>query len=247
MITTALAIDPRKSPAGPGRITMGINASTVVAVEENRGIRKRRTVRDFSSRAVPREIIETAILAAGSAPSGANHQPWFFTAISNAAMKTKIREAAEEEERKNYDERFPEGWLRALAPLGTDASKPHLEDAPALIAVFAERRPPERVRTMLMVDAVEAVRARGARLLLLSGAGLWTAHVIAQAVFKLGFLLPAYQSMDGHVFGGTTSTFSVPTIATIAVHVVLEVVALAVCATLVFVALHGYRPARDKR
>ncbi len=103
-------------------------------------IRKRRTVRDFSSRAVPREIIETAILAAGSAPSGANHQPWFFTAISNAAMKTKIREAAEEEERAFYAGRAGEEWLAALHPLGTDDCKPFLETAPWLIAMFAQKK-----------------------------------------------------------------------------------------------------------
>jgi nitroreductase len=103
-------------------------------------IRKRRSVRDFSSRPVAREIIETAILAAGSAPNGANHQPWFFTAISNPGMKARIREAAEAEERAFYDGRAGEEWLDALHPLGTDASKPFLETAPWLIAMFAQKK-----------------------------------------------------------------------------------------------------------
>jgi len=100
----------------------------------------RRTIRDFSERAVPREVIETCIKAAGTAPSGANHQPWHFTAISNPEMKHKIRIAAEAEEAEFYGGRASEEWLDALAPLGTDASKPFLETAPWLIAVFAQRR-----------------------------------------------------------------------------------------------------------
>lgn len=100
----------------------------------------RRTIRDFSDKPVPREVIETCIKAAGTAPSGANHQPWHFTAISNPDMKRKIRIAAEAEEAEFYGGRASEEWLDALAPLGTDASKPFLETAPWLIAVFAQRR-----------------------------------------------------------------------------------------------------------
>lgn len=100
----------------------------------------RRTIRDFSDRAVPRDIIETAIKAAGTAPSGANHQPWHFVAISDRATKRKIRIAAEAEEAEFYAGRASDEWLDALAPLGTDASKPFLETAPWLIAVFAQRR-----------------------------------------------------------------------------------------------------------
>lgn len=100
---------------------------------------KRRTVRDFSSRPVPRTIIEQAILAAGTAPSGANQQPWRFVAVSNAALKRAIREAAEAEEREFYMHRAPEEWLEALAPLGTNADKPFLESAPWLIAIFYQR------------------------------------------------------------------------------------------------------------
>ena len=103
-------------------------------------VRKRHTVRDFSDRPVPRDIIEKCIMAAGTAPNGANHQPWHFSAISNADMKTKIRVAAEEEEQRFYDGRAGEEWLQALKPIGTDPEKPFLEAAPWLIAVFGKRR-----------------------------------------------------------------------------------------------------------
>lgn len=103
-------------------------------------IRARHTVRDFSSRPVPRDIIETCILAAGTAPNGANHQPWHFAAIGDPVMKKKIREAAEIEERAFYKGRAGEEWLRALSPLGTDANKAFLEEAPWLICIFGERR-----------------------------------------------------------------------------------------------------------
>ena len=99
-------------------------------------IRKRHTVRDFSARPVPREILEQCLRAAGTAPSGANHQPWHFSVISDASIKRRIREAAETEEYDNYHGRMPEEWLRALAPLQTDWHKEFLEVAPALIAVF---------------------------------------------------------------------------------------------------------------
>jgi nitroreductase len=102
-------------------------------------MRKRRTVRDFSDRPVPRTIIETALLTAGSAPSGANQQPWTFVAIADGAVKSRIRAAAEEEERAFYAGRAGAEWLDALAPLGTDWQKPFLETAPWLIAVFAQR------------------------------------------------------------------------------------------------------------
>ncbi len=102
-------------------------------------LRKRRTVRDFAPDPVPREMIEQAILAAGSAPSGANQQPWTFVAISNPDIKTRIRQGAEDEERAFYAGRAGEEWLEALAPLGTDADKPFLETAPWLIAIFMQR------------------------------------------------------------------------------------------------------------
>lgn len=104
-------------------------------------IRRRHTVRDFSDRPVPQEIIEDCIRAAATAPSGANHQPWHFALIKDPDIKAKVRLRAEAEERGFYDERKAgEEWLDALAPLGTDASKPYLESAPWLIAIFAQRR-----------------------------------------------------------------------------------------------------------
>jgi len=100
---------------------------------------RRRTVRDFSSRSVDREVVEACLKAAGTAPSGANLQPWHFTVIADPGLKRRIREAAEIEEKEFYEDRAPAEWLEALAPLGTDASKPFLETAPVLIAVFAQR------------------------------------------------------------------------------------------------------------
>ena len=100
---------------------------------------RRRTVREFDSRAVPREVIEHCLRAAGTAPSGANQQPWFFCVITDAQRKRRIREAAEAEERAFYGGRAPQEWLDALAPLGTDPDKPFLEIAPVLIAIFAQK------------------------------------------------------------------------------------------------------------
>jgi len=99
---------------------------------------RRRTVRQFSDRPVPREIVEECLRAAAAAPSGANMQPWRFVVVSDGAVKRAIREAAEEEERAFYAGRAPKEWLEALAPLGTDEVKPYLETAPYLIAVFAQ-------------------------------------------------------------------------------------------------------------
>ena len=97
---------------------------------------KRRTTRDFSTRPVPRELIELAVKAAGTAPSGAHLQPWTFVAVSNPDLKAKMREAAEIEERKTYSERMPEAWSEVLAPLGTDHVKEHITDAPWVIVLF---------------------------------------------------------------------------------------------------------------
>ena len=102
-------------------------------------VSRRRTLREFSDRPVPRDIIETALKAAGTAPSGANLQPWHFVVISGAETKRKIREAAELEEREFYEHRASPEWLAALEPLGTDSSKPFLETAPYLIAVFLQK------------------------------------------------------------------------------------------------------------
>ena len=98
---------------------------------------RRRTVRQFADRSVPIEIIENCIRAAGTAPSGAHQQPWHFAAVGDPAVKTRIRVAAEEEERSFYGGRAPQEWLDVLAPLGTNDSKPFLETASWLIAIFA--------------------------------------------------------------------------------------------------------------
>jgi nitroreductase len=103
-------------------------------------IKRRHTIRDYRADAVPLDVIEACIAAAGRAPSGANHQPWHFAVVGDPAVKRAIREAAEEEERAFYGGRAGDEWLQALAPIGTDADKPFLEIAPWLIAVFAQKR-----------------------------------------------------------------------------------------------------------
>jgi iodotyrosine deiodinase len=101
-------------------------------------MQRRRSVRHFADRPVPREVVEDCLLAAGTAPNGANLQPWHFVVVGDPEVKRRIREAAEEEEREFYRNRAPQEWLDALAPLGTDEHKPFLETAPYLIAVFAQ-------------------------------------------------------------------------------------------------------------
>ncbi|NWK55399.1 nitroreductase family protein [Verrucomicrobiaceae bacterium N1E253] len=103
-------------------------------------VRTRRTVRDFSDQPIPAEVIETCLLAAGTAPNGANLQPWHFVVVQDPEIKRQIREAAEAEEREFYNGRAPEEWLDALSHLGTDANKPFLETAPALIAIFQQSK-----------------------------------------------------------------------------------------------------------
>ena len=103
-------------------------------------LKERRTCRYFADTPVPREVIEAAIEAAGTAPNGANHQPWHFAVIASPEKKRAIRQAAEAEERAFYAGKASEEWLEALAPLGTDADKPFLETAPWLIVVFAQRK-----------------------------------------------------------------------------------------------------------
>jgi len=102
-------------------------------------MRRRRTIRNFSDRPVPEDVIKNAILAAGTAPSGANQQPWHFVVVSNPDTKQQIRIAAEKEEKEFYEQRAPEEWLRVLKPLGTDEHKPFLETAPFLIAIFLKK------------------------------------------------------------------------------------------------------------
>jgi iodotyrosine deiodinase len=101
-------------------------------------LRRRRTVRDFSSEPVPFELLENAVATAGTAPSGAHQQPWTFVAVEDRDLKRQIRKAAEDEERRSYESRMPNEWLEALRPLGTDWRKPHLEVAPYLVVVFEQ-------------------------------------------------------------------------------------------------------------
>lgn len=131
---TTEALQPYTLPQLPDTIAL----ARARAFRDRLGLR--RTCRQFSDEPVPRAIIETAIEAAGSAPSGANHQPWHFAAIASPHIKRAIREAAEAEERAFYAGKAGDEWLDALAPLGTDADKPFLEHAPWLIVVFAQRK-----------------------------------------------------------------------------------------------------------
>ncbi len=109
------------------------------AVAFYQDIKRRRTVREFSDRPIPEGVITDCLKAAGTAPSGANQQPWQFVAITDSVVKHHIREAAEKEERAFYEHRAPDAWLDALSPLGTQAQKPFLDRAPCLIAIFAQK------------------------------------------------------------------------------------------------------------
>lgn len=102
-------------------------------------MKQRKTIREFSTDPVPQDVIETCLLTAGTAPSGANHQPWHFAVVQSPALKKRIRDEAELEEKQFYEHRAPQEWKDALAPLGTDASKPFLEEAPCLIAIFGQK------------------------------------------------------------------------------------------------------------
>lgn len=110
------------------------------ATEFHAQMQSRRSVRAFSDRPVPAEIIKQCVLTAGTAPSGANHQPWYFACVGSQQKKAEIREAAEAEEREFYSGRAAQEWIDALAPIGTDADKPYMEIAPWLICIFAQRR-----------------------------------------------------------------------------------------------------------
>jgi iodotyrosine deiodinase len=123
----------------PDRVQRDDAAALAEAERFRDYMKKRHSVRDYSTRPVPEAVIAACIAAAGTAPSGANHQPWHFVAISDPAMKARIREGAEEEERAFYSGGAGDEWLSALEPIGTGVSKPHLTDAPWLIVVFAQR------------------------------------------------------------------------------------------------------------
>ena len=163
--TIALAFDERPAPE------MQARAEAFLAL-----MQRRRTVRDFSERPVPREIIETALKVAGTAPSGANQQPWSFVCISSQEVKKVIREGAEEEERAFYAGRAGQEWLDALAHLGTNDSKPFLETAPWLIVIFAQRwgtgPDGEKVKHYYVPESVGI--ATGFLIAALHGAGLAT-------------------------------------------------------------------------
>lgn len=148
---------------------------------------RRRTVREFSSRPIPREIIANCIQTAGTAPSGANLQPWHFVAVRNPAVKHEIRVAAEREEQEFYAHRAPAAWLEALAALGTDWRKPFLETAPWLIAIFSQpyRVLPDGSR-LKHYYAIESVGiATGFLVAALHGAGL---AALTHTPSPMGFL-----------------------------------------------------------
>ncbi len=130
-------MEPRLVPA-PAKADQTDEEILRRAISFCEAMQRRRTIRDYSDRPVAREVIEYCLRAAGTAPSGANLQPWHFVAISDPAVKREIRVAAEAEEKEFYEHRAPKAWLEALAPIGTDSRKPFLEIAPWLIAVFAQ-------------------------------------------------------------------------------------------------------------
>lgn len=123
----------------PDRVTLSDDVALSAAEAFRDYMRKRHSVRDFRPDPVPEAIIAACIEAAGTAPSGANHQPWHFVAIANPVMKAQVRAAAEAEEEAFYSGGAGDEWLKALEPIGTGASKPHLDIAPWLIVVFAQR------------------------------------------------------------------------------------------------------------
>ena len=128
--------DPIPLPRQP---TLTDEVAAKQAQDYYESISSRHTVRHFTNQPVPRATIETCLRAAGTAPSGANHQPWHFVCVSNPEVKRQIREAAEAEERAFYGGKAGDEWLNDLKKIGTDAHKPFLEEAPWLIAIFLER------------------------------------------------------------------------------------------------------------
>jgi len=150
-------------------------------------VQRRRTIREFSDRPVDRQIIDDCLRAAGTAPSGANLQPWHFVVVTDPAIKHRIREGAEREERDFYEQRAPQEWLDALEPLGTDSNKPFLEVAPALVVIFAQNSGTRPDGTaMKHYYAVESVGlASGILITALHHAGLAT---LTHTPSPMGFL-----------------------------------------------------------
>lgn len=150
-------------------------------------LRRRRTVREFSEEPVPESVVRDCILAAGTAPNGANMQPWHFTIVQDPAVKKQIRDAAEEEEKVFYERRASDEWLKALEPLGTDENKPFLEQAPCLIAIFSESygltEEGEKVRNYYVKESVGI--ATGMLITALHNAGLTS---LTHTPSPMGFL-----------------------------------------------------------
>lgn len=137
--STADQFRARAHPFRPlGFVRRSLEESSRAAGAFYEEMNRRRTTRHFSTDPVPRELIETAIRTAGTAPSGAHQQPWTFVAIADPEIKARIREAAEREEHDFYHGRAPQEWIEALAPLGTDEHKPHLTDAPWVVVLFRQ-------------------------------------------------------------------------------------------------------------
>jgi iodotyrosine deiodinase len=171
----------------PDRMDFADDAIVARAHDFHAEIRRRHTVRHFSPRPVPREVIETCLLAAGTAPSGANHQPWHFAVIGdNPDLRAKLRTEAEVEERDFYAGRAGAEWLDALAPVGTDADKPFLDIAPWLIVIFGQRSGPFNGKVRKNYYVPESVGiATGLLIAALHHAGLAT---LTHTPSPMGFL-----------------------------------------------------------
>jgi nitroreductase len=178
--------EPRAIPLADQR-RLSDEASLRAASEFHALMQLRRTVRDFDSRPVRRDVIERCLAAAGTAPSGANQQPWHFVAVSGAGVKRRIREAAEAEEREFYERRAPEEWLEALRPIGTDWRKPFLETAPWLIAIFVRKwgRKPDGSKVKHYYPTESVGIATGLLITALHTAGLAT---LTHTPSPMGFL-----------------------------------------------------------
>lgn len=173
-----------------------VDEMKVRAIDFRMTMQRRRSVRHFSDKPVPREIIQECLLAAGSAPSGANMQPWHFVVVSDHELKRQIRIAAEKEEHEFYRRRAPQEWLKALEPLGTDEHKPFLETAPYLIAIFSRTHSQlsdgRRVKNYYIQESVGI--ATGILITALHHAGLAT---LPHTPSPMGFLADILERPDG--------------------------------------------------